>query len=86
MQLCVEQSHLGQSLHSELEPLLQYPRIFGPLGLFISSKVFIQNLILAAGYIMNKSALFQNGWKCVLVGIADEVQAELRHITGKFWF
>lgn len=53
-------------------------------SLFIISKVFIQNLILAAGYIMNKSALFQNGWKCVLVRIADEVQAELRHFTGNF--
>lgn len=30
-------------------------------SLFIISKVFIQNLILAVGYIMNKSALFQNG-------------------------
>lgn len=53
-------------------------------SLFIISTVFILNLILAAGYIMNKSALFQNGWKCVPVRIADEVQAELRHITGKF--
>lgn len=59
------------------------PRLLAP-SLFIISKVFIQNLILAAGYIMNKSALFQNGWKCVPDGIADEVQAELRHFTGKF--
>lgn len=53
-------------------------RLLAP-SLFIISKVFIQNLVLAVGYIMNKSALFQNGWKCVPDGIADEVQTELRH-------